>query len=72
MIALTKTYRLVWQANSGMILNDYQDPQPWGSITYVSGAGGYYESDVLADLVEEISKKVLWEKPKKDNEPGTE
>jgi len=60
MIVLTKKYRLIWNTESGQILNNYKEDYG-DSQTLVNDIPSYFESDNYDDIIEEISKNVLWE-----------
>ena len=60
MADLTKIYRLIWDASTLYIQNDY-DRDYTGSITSIITAGDtdFYDSDVYQDILDKITQEGL-------------
>ena len=59
-MALTKTYRLIWDIETGrLIINPFEAYAP-GSSTTVGNGLGYYETNTEADVLNKMASDGLY------------
>ena len=59
-MALTKTYRLIWDIATGrLIINPFTE-YPNGSSTTVGNGRGYYETNTEADALNKMTAEGLY------------
>ena len=70
MITLTKTYRLMWDPNTMIVLAD--PTTEYNGITLVNDHTDYLESDEYKDISDYMKvAPLIWSQPT-DDEPGSE
>ena len=58
-MALTKTYRLIWDIETGRLIINPFEVYPAGSSTTVGNGRGYYETNTIENVIEYINENGL-------------